>query len=116
MDLPARPETCTRRLNVRSAARKSGIWKPVSAFTIPTSFTPGKFSPLATICVPISTWILPSRKSASACAKHLLLLHRVRVDPPDHQVREMPLQLLLDPLGAVARVAHVQGAALRADA
>ena len=58
---PARPATWTISWKVRSAARKSGIARAVSALTTPTSVTVGKSSPLATI------WV-PSRMSTSPAA------------------------------------------------
>ena len=51
---PARPVTCCRSWNVRSAARGSPEARPRSASTMPTSDRNGKLWPLATSCVPMT--------------------------------------------------------------
>src|SRR5437879_4867310 len=57
---PARPATCTRSWNVRSAARKSGTLSDRSASTTATSVTPGTSWPLLTICVPTRMSVSPA--------------------------------------------------------
>ena len=58
---PLRPETCSSNWKVRSLARKSGIFKLISAFKTPTKVTFSKSNPLAIICVPNK--ILPSLRA-----------------------------------------------------
>src|SRR5258708_4332280 len=58
---PERPSTCVNSWNVRSADEKSGRLSCVSAFTTPTSETPGRSKPFATICVPTMTCAWPLR-------------------------------------------------------
>ena len=55
---------------MRSAAVKSGRLSWVSALTTPTSDTPGRSKPFATICVPMITWACPLRIRSyiAACA------------------------------------------------
>ena len=63
---PLRPASCVTSWKVRSSARKSGSVSPVSASTTAASETPGKWWPLATICVPISTARSAAAKRSSA--------------------------------------------------
>ena len=65
---PARPATWVRSWKVRSVARKSGRWMPVSALITPTSVTLGKSSPLAIICVPSRMWTCPSLNARRTCS------------------------------------------------
>ena len=62
---PARPATWLTSWNVRSVARKSGMFSEVSASITPTSRTSGKSSPLAIICVPSSSRNSPLAKRPS---------------------------------------------------
>ena len=111
---PARPATCDRSWNVRSAERKSGTCSPTSALTTPTSVTLGKSSPLAIICVPIRMWISPSRNAASTRPWLPGPPHRVAVHAPHDVVREHLLDLRLQFLRAESLVAHRRLAAQRA--
>ena len=59
---PERPAIWAMSWNVRSEARKSGMWRPESALRMPARVTLGKSRPLAIICVPMRMSILPARK------------------------------------------------------
>ena len=63
---PLLPASCVTSWNVRSSARKSGNASPASASTTAATATPGKWWPLATICVPISAAAGEVAKRSSA--------------------------------------------------
>src|SRR5207245_483312 len=75
---PARPATWATSWKVRSAARKSGRWSPVSASTTPTTVTFGKSSPFAIIWVPsrMSTSPRATRSRMRWCAHLVLVVSR----------------------------------------
>ena len=110
---PARPATCVSSWKVRSAARKSGRCRPTSAATTPTSGTPGKSWPLATICVPTSTSSSPSRSRRSTISVGRGAL-RCRGRAARSARAGTRAHLLLDALGAEAEQRSVGRAAARA--
>src|SRR5512133_821676 len=95
--------------NVRSALRKSGMFRLASAFTTPTRVTPGKSCPLAIIWVPI-------RISAEQPVVAALAGGRVAVHTHNPRRRQQFPQVTFNPLGAGTQVLHLQRAAGRTDA
>ena len=111
---PLRPASWVTSWNVRSSARKSGNASPVSASTTAATATPGKWWPLATICVPISAAAREDAKRSSAARSApgfaaVSASRRIR-SRPGHAL----LELRLEPLRAGADACELDGAALGA--
>ena len=94
------------RLNVLSAALKSGKFSGMSALSTPTRVTSGKWRPFVTIWVPtrMSICFFPKAVSIFACGGPLF--HAVSVHAHDNGPGELVPQHLFNLLGAEARVGH----------
>ncbi len=121
---PARPVTCVRIWNVRSAARGSPRSSPRSASSTPTKVSFSKWCPLATSCVPIirsysprsisakrslSCWFEPMSDDSTAIAHAQEPLRRLLGHPLDPRP-DRGQQIVDAALGAHLRRAHLMAA------
>ena len=110
---PARPATWVSNWKVRSAARKSGRCRPTSATTTPTSRTPGKSCPLATIWVPTTMSMLLSWRPRSTFLREPPFLRGVAIESGDARVRELAADLFFESLCSHAHECRIRCATFR---